>query len=78
MAWLIAGLRASVAFALLAAILAEYLGSNAGLGFVISQGQANLESNKVIAGVLVVGLLALGLDRAVLAVERLAQPWRRA
>ena len=40
--WIIAGLRASVGFALIGAVVGEYIGGDAGVGFLIMQGQHRL------------------------------------
>ena len=74
--WIISSLRLSWAFAMLAAVIGEYLGSNRGLGFLIANGQQSLRADIVIAGILVVATVAVGFDRALRAVQRRMSTWR--
>ncbi len=74
--WIVSSLRLSSAFALLAAVVGEYLGANRGLGFLIASGQQSFRADIVIAGILVVAVMAVALDRALLAVERRMSAWR--
>ena len=74
--WIVSSLRLSSAFALLAAVIGEYLGANRGLGFLIASGQQSFRTDVVIAGILVVAVIAVVLDRALLAVESRMSSWR--
>ncbi|MET7402710.1 ABC transporter permease [Dactylosporangium sp. NPDC005572] len=74
--WTIAGLRLSSAWSLLAAVVAEYLGSNAGIGYEIATAQQNLEVSVVIAGILAVATVAVILDRALIRLEQRFSRWR--
>jgi NitT/TauT family transport system permease protein len=74
--WIIASLRMSTAFALLAAVIGEYLGSNRGLGYLIARGQQSMQADAVIAGILLVATICVLLDRALIATERRMSAWR--
>ncbi|GAB7007524.1 ABC transporter permease [Nocardioides sp. AN3] len=74
--WLIASLQLSAAWALTAAVVSEYLGSNRGLGFRIALGQQTLEPAAVVAGIIVVAILAVVVDRVLALVERRFTQWR--
>jgi NitT/TauT family transport system permease protein len=74
--WIIASLRLSLAWALLSAVIAEYLGSNKGLGFLVATGQQSLQANVVIAGILVVATVSVALDRLLIHAERRMTQWR--
>jgi NitT/TauT family transport system permease protein len=74
--WLIASLRLCVSWALLAAVVSEYLGSTEGIGYVIQQGQNVLSPTQVLAGIVVVGVLAIVLDRALAQVENRSNRWQ--
>lgn len=76
--WLIASLRVSAAFALLAAVVVEYLGSETGIGYQISQAQAAQSPSAVMAMSILVGVIGLSIDRAILWLERRLQSWRAA
>jgi NitT/TauT family transport system permease protein len=75
-AWLISSLRLSAAWALTAAVISEYLGSNRGIGYLIAQGQQLLNPNTVLAGILVVAIVAVAFDRLLVLVERRFSQWR--
>lgn len=74
--WIIASLRLSIAFALLAAVIGEYLGSIRGLGYLIGYAQQTMQPDSVIAGILLVSLLVLAMDRMLLATEARMSAWR--
>jgi NitT/TauT family transport system permease protein len=76
MTWLIVSLRISAAFALLAAVISEYLGSDAGIGYLIAAGRSALNVNQVLAGVIFLGALALCFDRVLLRLQRRFENWR--
>lgn len=48
--WLFAGLKVSITFALIGAILGEFIAAQAGLGFLIDDGMASFESSIVFLG----------------------------
>jgi ABC-type nitrate/sulfonate/bicarbonate transport system permease component len=72
----IAGLRLSSAWALLAAVIAEYLGANEGLGHLIADAQQTFQTDAVLAGIIAVAVIAVALDRALVVVERRLSRWR--
>ncbi|HEX5118069.1 MAG TPA: ABC transporter permease [Pseudonocardiaceae bacterium] len=72
----IASLRVSSAWALLAAVIAEYLAANQGLGYLIAHGQQTFATADVIAGIVVVAFVAVALDRILVVVERRLSRWR--
>jgi NitT/TauT family transport system permease protein len=74
--WLMTSLRLSSAWALLGAVVAEYLGSNHGVGYLIARGQGALEMQTVLAGIIVVAVIALALDRVMVRIERRFSEWR--
>jgi sulfonate transport system permease protein len=67
MTWIISSLRTSVGFALIGAVVGEYLGASEGMGWVIAYAEAQFNSTQVIAGLIVlmavVALLDFGLKR---------------
>ncbi len=74
--WIFSSLRLSWAWALLAAVIGEYLGSNKGIGFLIATGQQSLRADMVIAGILVVAIGAVTFDRLLILIERPMSKWR--
>lgn len=77
MPWVVAGLKLNVGFAIVGAIVGEYITSNAGVGNMILLGSSNFSVNIVLAGVAVVMVLVLLLTLAVSALERLVLKWER-
>lgn len=74
--WLIASLRLSSAWALTAAVVSEYLGSNSGIGYRIALAQQTLDPSAVIAGIIAVAVLAVLVDQLLVLVERRYTQWR--
>lgn len=73
-----ASLRISATFSLLAAVISEMIASQKGIGFQILNAQGNFENNYVMAGVLIVALLAFILDRGFVLAERRLMRWKYA
>ena len=74
--WLIASLQLSSAWALTAAVVSEYLGSNSGIGFRIALAQQTLAPSAVVAGIISVAIIAVVVDRLLMLVERRFTQWR--
>ena len=77
MTWVISGLKLNVGFALVGAIVAEYISSDAGVGHMILLGSSNFGMNIVLAGVVVVMAIMLSLNLIVSIIERLVLSWER-
>lgn len=73
--WLAAGIRTSIGFAFAAAIVGEYIGANAGLGYLIAFGLARYRPEETFAGILIVLALVLLLDFALRLVEKRFWYW---
>ncbi|XPP26870.1 MAG: ABC transporter permease [Leucobacter sp.] len=73
--WFAASLRASAAYALLATVVVEYMGSDSGIGRQLASNHASLRTDEVIAGVMLVGILAMIIDRVITIAERRLRPW---
>jgi NitT/TauT family transport system permease protein len=69
-------LHTSVGMAFVGAVVGEYLGSAAGVGYLILQAEAVFDINTVFAGILVLTLFALALDGLVTYAERRLLRWR--
>ena len=67
MTWIFSSLRTSVGFALIGAVVGEYLGASEGMGWVIAYAEAQFNSTQVISGLsvlmAVVALMDFGLKR---------------
>ena len=73
---ILVGLRQSLGIAWLALVVAEQINANAGLGFIINQGQAFLNNSVIFVALLVYCVLGLLTDALVRLLERRALVWR--
>ena len=74
--WVFSSLHISVGMAFVGAVVGEYLGSAAGVGYLILQAEGTFDINSVFAGILVLTGFALLLDFAVTRAERRFLVWR--
>jgi NitT/TauT family transport system permease protein len=75
-AWVFSSLHTSVGMAFVGAVVGEYLGSSAGVGYLILQAEGAFDINTVFAGILVLTAFALLLDFIVTLLERRLLRWR--
>lgn len=78
MSWVFSSLHTSVGMAFVAAVIGEYLGSAEGVGYLILQAETTFDMNTVMAGILVLTVFALVIDRAVTELERRFMRWQPA
>ena len=71
------GLRQSLGTAWLALVVAEQINANAGLGYIINQGEQFLQQNVIFVALIVYLILGLLTDYIVRLIERRALSWRR-
>jgi NitT/TauT family transport system permease protein len=76
LSWVFSSLHISVGFAVVGAVVGEYLGSAAGLGYLIQQAEGVFDVAGVFAGMFVLSAFVLLIDFAVTAVERRLLVWR--
>lgn len=74
--WLMTSLRLMAAWALTGAVIAEYLASSSGMGFVIASGQQVAAGDQVMGGIITIAVVALVVDRAIARVERRFLRWK--
>lgn len=74
--WLLASLKTGVGAAALGAIVGEYLGSSAGLGWVVQTAGGYYNITRVISCVIVIMVIMFMLDRIVSWIDRKALRWR--
>jgi NitT/TauT family transport system permease protein len=72
---LFVGMKVAISFALVGAIVGEFVGGSAGLGHVILIAQGQFDTVRVFAALVVLGVIGTLLFYAVEAAERLALPW---
>ena len=69
------GAKIAVAVSVIGAVLAEYTGSNSGLGYIILVSEPQLLVARAVAAVVVLSLFAVALFWLLGLLERLALPW---
>jgi NitT/TauT family transport system permease protein len=76
MSWMFAGLRVSVPYALIGAVIGEMVASNKGLGYLVQFSGAQFDTAGVFAVLIVIALLAMTLNFLVDAVQNHLEQWR--
>lgn len=76
MTWIFSSLRVSVGFAIVGAVVGEYLGSSEGMGYLISQAEGTFDTTGVFAGMAVLSAFVLVIDFLVGRAERRLLRWR--
>jgi len=76
LSWMFSSLHTSVGFAVVGAVVGEYLGSAAGLGYLILQAEGALDVTGVFAGIVVLAAFVILIDWGVTLVERRLLAWR--
>jgi NitT/TauT family transport system permease protein len=74
--WAFASLHTAVGMAFVGAVVGEYLGSAHGVGYLILQAEGTFDIDTVLAGVVVLTVCALMLDRVVSVAETRLMRWR--
>jgi len=68
-------LRVTMGWAWTYLVVAELVAANSGLGFAILKAQRFLQTDKIFAGILLIGLIGLAIDQGFRLVHRRAFPW---
>jgi NitT/TauT family transport system permease protein len=74
--WIMASLHVSFGFALIGALVGELLGADKGLGLLIKNSQNNTDINGVLAGMVLVAVIALVAESLITVLERRVLRWR--
>jgi NitT/TauT family transport system permease protein len=78
LSWMFSSLHTSVGFALVGAVVGEYLGSSAGLGYKIQQAEGVFDVTGVFAGMLILAGFVIVIDSLVTLIEKRLLAWRPA
>ena len=70
-------LRVSASYSIIGAVIAEWLGGDAGLGVYMIRVRKSYSFDKMFAAILVVALLSFALIKLVEFMEKATTPWRR-
>ena len=76
LSWMFSSLHTSVGFAVVGAVVGEYLGAAAGLGYLIQQAEGVFDVAGVFAGMFVLAAFVIAIDVVVTMVEKRLLVWR--
>ena len=76
LSWMFSSLHTSVGFAVVGAVVGEYLGAAAGLGYLIQQAEGVFDVAGVFAGMFVLAAFVIVIDVIVSMVEKRLLVWR--
>jgi NitT/TauT family transport system permease protein len=76
LSWMFSSLHTSVGFAVVGAVVGEYLGAAAGLGYLIQQAEGVFDVAGVFAGMFILAVFVVVIDWIVTLVERRLLVWR--
>ena len=74
--WIIASLHVAFGFAIIGAIVGEFLGAQKGLGLVIATAQNQFDPNGVFAAMFIIAVIALTAEWLISLLERRLLSWR--
>lgn len=78
MSWILASLHVSFGFALVGAVVGEFLGAKQGMGLLISTAQGAFNANGVFAAMIILAVMALIIEFIITQVENHVLKWRPA
>jgi len=74
--WVITGLKVSVPYALVGTVIGEFMSSNSGIGYLISQATGLFNTASVYAGIIVLALVGAIINAGLKQIERRVLRWR--
>jgi NitT/TauT family transport system permease protein len=77
-AWVFTGLKVSVPYALIGAVVGEFMSSNRGVGFLIAQSSAMFDTASTFAGLVVLAVVGAAINGGLKRLERHVLRWRAA
>lgn len=75
--WIITGLKVSVPYALVGALVGEFMASSKGLGYMIQMETGLFNTTGALAGVLILMFIVIGFNAGLNRLEQRALRWRR-
>ncbi len=74
--WIFSSLQTSLGFAMVGAVVGEYLGATRGLGYVIAQAEGTFDTTGVFAGMTILACVVMVVSAGVSRVERWLLRWK--
>jgi NitT/TauT family transport system permease protein len=78
MSWILASLHVSFGFALVGAVVGEFLGAKQGMGLLISTAQGAFNANGVFSAMIILAVMALVIEFIITQIENRVLKWRPA
>jgi len=75
--YIFSGLKISSTLCVVGAIVGEFIASNQGLGFLLKDSQAAIDTPPMFAGLILISLLGMGLFGILATCERIFMPWQK-
>jgi NitT/TauT family transport system permease protein len=75
--YLFAGFKASIALAVIGAVVAEFVAGQKGLGYLIIVANNDMNSGLIFASLIVLSIMSLALFGIIVGLEKKLMPWRR-
>ncbi|WP_311030905.1 ABC transporter permease [Mesorhizobium koreense] len=76
MSWILASLHVSFGFALVGAVVGEFLGAKKGMGLLISTAQGAFNANGVFSAMIILAVMALVVEFVITQIENRLAKWR--
>ena len=76
LAWIFSSLHTSIGFALVGAVVGEYIGASKGIGSMVAQAQGVFDTTGVFAGLLLTSVIVLLIDMGINRVEDYLLRWQ--
>lgn len=75
--WIFSSLQTSLGFAMVGAVVGEYMGATRGLGYIIAQAEGTFDTTGVFAGMTVLAAVVVIVSAGMSRVERRLLRWKR-
>lgn len=75
--FLFSGVRVAIALSVIGAVIGEWVGASAGLGYLMTRSAPQFLTERVFAAIFILSVMGVALFALVVLVERLALPWNQ-
>ena len=73
--FLFSGVRVAIALSVIGAVIGEWVGASAGLGYLITRSASQFLTDRVFASIFILSVIGITLFALVVLIERYAMPW---
>lgn len=75
--FIFSGVRVAITMSVIGAVIGEWVGASAGLGYLMTRSAPQFLTDRVFASIFVLSVMGIALFGTVVLVERYAMPWHR-